>query len=317
MNDVEVIPGLIDAQPIPRIDRPSDDDLCRRLSLGREPFIFSGRIAHWPASAWTPEAISAKTGDTVTEPLVDLPRIGTPYFWNDRRYGQSMRVAELVERMGRTPESQCYLAQKSIDRFPGLTGDFNFADILTGQSDRAPSTSFWMGTRGTHSGLHFDRRDNVLAQINGHKYVVLAAPEEARRLHPIPDMFEKSSVDPMHPDLRRYPLFRKARLLHAIIGPGDVVYIPRLEWHYLESLDTSISLNHWFGNECSVKDLAVMMTRGGLAVCARVLRDAFWYGLCHRPYQTRLRSDMPSGVFMYKVVSDGIRRRLHREPPSQ
>ena len=248
--------------PIPRLDSPSRQELLLRITNSRKPFILSGSVKHWAASSWTPEHFKKVAGESMVDALVDLPRYGMPYFWSDKNYGRTMRFAELIDKMSYDSASQCYLAQKNINAFPSLKSDFDFGEITPKLGARETSTSFWMGTGGTHSGLHFDRRDNVLVQLYGHKSVILAAPGQAQYLYPIHDMFEKSSVDPSKPDLHRHPKFRKAELYQAVIRPGDALFIPQLWWHYLESRDTSISLNHWYGDECSLKDLARMMLPG-------------------------------------------------------
>lgn len=49
-----------------------------------------------------------------------------------------------------------------------------------------------------------------------------------------------------------YETFPKLRNLHgvqAVIGPGDVLYIPIYWWHYIESVKPekySVSLNFWY-----------------------------------------------------------------------
>ena len=43
-----------------------------------------------------------------------------------------------------------------------------------------------------------------------------------------------------------YPAFAGATYTEAVLGPGDVLFIPRSVWHYVRSLTTSCSVNFWF-----------------------------------------------------------------------
>lgn len=294
--------------PIPRLDRLAAARELPRLLAAREPTILVGMIDSWRAGRWTFRDLRERVGETSVIPLVDLPNAGVPYLWTGKHH-RRMSFAEFIDKMASDPSSQCYLSQKDVRHFPGLEKDFDFAPLAP-PSTRDPTTSIWLGTTGTRSGLHFDRRDNFLAQIAGRKKVFLAAPDQARRLYPIKDMFEKSSVDPEAPDYRAHPRFRDAVLMEETLAPGEILFIPRLWWHYLRSLEPSISLNHWYGEEASLSDLSRVVTGGGLRHWLTLSRDFVLFGLLGLPYQTRLRSDMPSGVFFYNVVRDGIKRRL-------
>lgn len=56
-------------------------------------------------------------------------------------------------------------------------------------------------------------------------------------------------VDFERPDFTRFPKFREARGQEAIVGPGDVLYIPIYWWHHIESLmrgGYTISVNFWY-----------------------------------------------------------------------
>ena len=44
----------------------------------------------------------------------------------------------------------------------------------------------------------------------------------------------------------RHAEFRSAEYVEAVIGPGDVLYIPTGWWHYVKSLSTSISIAFHF-----------------------------------------------------------------------
>lgn len=43
-----------------------------------------------------------------------------------------------------------------------------------------------------------------------------------------------------------HPDFSEAPFVEAILGPGDMLFIPKKWWHYVRSLTTSISVNFWF-----------------------------------------------------------------------
>lgn len=52
-------------------------------------------------------------------------------------------------------------------------------------------------------------------------------------------------VDADNPDLAAHPRFGSVDVLHVVLAPGDLLFIPAFWFHRIESLDASISLN-WF-----------------------------------------------------------------------
>jgi Cupin-like domain len=57
-------------------------------------------------------------------------------------------------------------------------------------------------------------------------------------------------VDPLAPDLVRFPRFEEA-MKHALVAelePGDALFIPSLWWHNVQAHDTlNVLLNYWWG----------------------------------------------------------------------
>jgi Cupin-like domain len=47
---------------------------------------------------------------------------------------------------------------------------------------------------------------------------------------------------------RAFPIFCNARPIRLILEPGDALYLPRLWWHQMRSLDFSISVSHWWAS---------------------------------------------------------------------
>lgn len=295
---------------ITRLENPTLKDFEYHIYTTHTPLIFSGKTNSWKAIKWTFESLKKDYGQSQVAPLVNLPSTDIPYFWGNKDYSQRMTLSGFIDYILDNPEVKSYLPQVNAKKFPGMDKDYNFNDFVPYKGDKPASTSVWIGTRGTHSGFHFDRRDNFLAQVIGRKFITLASPNEIENLYPLRDMFEKSAIDPAQPDFMTFPKLRNAHLLVGVVNPGDILYIPQLWWHYLHSMDASISVNHWYGEEASLVRLLQMMSKGGIGHWCTALKDGFLYGLCKRPYPIRPRSDMPTGLLLYNFIMSGVKRRL-------
>lgn len=55
-----------------------------------------------------------------------------------------------------------------------------------------------------------------------------------------------SAVDVQQPDAAAHPEFAAAAFTHAVMRPGELLFIPAGCWHFVKSLTSSISVNFWF-----------------------------------------------------------------------
>lgn len=53
-------------------------------------------------------------------------------------------------------------------------------------------------------------------------------------------------VDVEAPDLSKFADFAKATYVECILEPGDMLYIPPRYWHYVRSLEISLSVSFWW-----------------------------------------------------------------------
>lgn len=112
----------------------------------------------------------------------------------------------------------------------------------------------WLGNKIVVPA-HFDHADNLACVVAGRRLFTLFAPEQVVNLYPGPLDFTPagapvSMVDQNKPDFSRYPKFAKAlqQALYAELEPGDVLYIPALWWHHVESLSgLNMLVNYWWG----------------------------------------------------------------------
>ena len=89
------------------------------------------------------------------------------------------------------------------------------------------------------SSLHTDNKDNLFVQIKGAKLFKLIHPRH--KIEPIDGvMFNSSKFNP-----EAYT-GSEIEIDTVVVEPGDMLYIPKLYWHYVRSLSASISISMWF-----------------------------------------------------------------------
>ncbi|XP_068157563.1 HSPB1-associated protein 1 [Drosophila tropicalis] len=145
---------------------------------------------------------------------------------------QSHWAAYQYKRAQDVPES----CVKGID-----FGDFGFPDPNN-------DFTFWLGSEQANTPCHYDTYGiNIVVQVYGSKLWLLFPPETPLQSSRIP--YEESSVYCLEnfyapPPDRNYSEF--ADQAHScILQAGDVLIVPRHWWHYVESKQTSLSVNYW------------------------------------------------------------------------
>jgi lysine-specific demethylase 8 len=300
------------------IDRREGIDLQELAAHYMEssvPLIMAGRVASWPAvGKWTPEHIRARYPGVIVSAAVDLPAESVPYFERHVDHARDLPMTAFVDLL-RSGDRKlaCYAHQVSFDDLPDLRADTDFAGITPVTRTSKVTTNIWIGSAGTRSGLHYDGTDNFLVQVYGRKKLALVPPGQFREVYPFTWNFSKSPVDPNAPDLVKYPKFADATVWEGEIGPGDVLFIPATWWHFVTSLEPSISINQWFGgSKQSTKQWYQRMTASGPSYWAEFLRQVAVHGVLGRRYDRRLFGAPPPGVRRYEELRGTVRATLRQ-----
>lgn len=211
------------------------------------PVVIRAGAADWPAARkWkTPSYLDALCGfrevpvefsppgsDTAPrEATVSLQKVLETMYGNDNASAGSM-----------------YLAQHPLlEYIPDLAKDIITPKLVAaGGANRAQLVNVWMGSSNSGTRLHYDSADNFLVQVVGWKRVVLFAPEQTQHLHCNFESTNFSPVDVDQPDAATHPRFLHAEGHIALLGPGDMLYIPATYWHWVRAVTPSISVNFWF-----------------------------------------------------------------------
>ena len=248
------------------------DDLFQRLKSQNAPLILTGALKDWKAiSKWNLDYLTSMLGTTKVNVEVSCTNHFPTLYGHDsdaagklagESHGLKRRTPLTIQRPSREvpftefadkvlrpnngPE-KFYLKDKLlIEKFPDLASDISPGPLLSAM-EQFPSR-LWLSSSGAMTPLHYDVVHSLFAQVRGRKHFTFFAPGDASSLYPFP-MFSRHSylsrVDILQPDLREFPKFEQAKPSSVTLEPGEVLYLPALWWHQVQSLETSISIS-WF-----------------------------------------------------------------------
>ncbi|XP_068602774.1 HSPB1-associated protein 1 homolog [Brachionichthys hirsutus] len=277
------------AAPKP-FDKPfSPEEIQRILHHLQQPAVFFNMTRGWPVLRWTAEHLSGCLGDKLVRfRLGRKKETNTPLFET-----QCVYVEAALERFlswcrdpagadegpfAGYPKSEYwayadykYIAAVFQDQ-PAMFEDVKWSDFgFEGRNGR--ESTLWIGTAGANTPCHLDSYGyNLVLQVQGRKRWHLFPPGDTASLYPTRIPYEESSVfsqvDVLQPDLGRFPAFQRAGPHTVTLQPGQVLFVPRHWWHYVESLDPiTVSVNSWIELEVDdVTRVSEAVTRA--VVCA-------------------------------------------------
>jgi hypothetical protein len=229
-----------------------------------EPVVMRGLAADWPAVA------AAREGDrAIVDYLLRLgptrevagimapPEEGGRFFYNAELTGLNFtahrgRLGAFLGELLRlaeepAPKGVAVQSEKIPELLPGFV-EANPMPLVPGVVPR-----IWIGNR-IRVAPHYDLMENIGVCLAGRRRFTLFPPEQLPNMYAGP--FELtpagtpvSMVDPLAPDLERYPRYAEAwaHALQAELEPGDAIYLPYAWWHGVEALEpVSILVNYWW-----------------------------------------------------------------------
>lgn len=227
---------------IPRIERPSPAVFEEEYLRPGRPVVLTGLLQQWPSwGSWSLEWFEGLYGDLVLSANNSIPGR------KDVRVGDFLAALRAGDTVG------LYLDAMPLAWLPGMAEAIVRPPYCP--TDRDTQILVWVGPAGTCLDFHkdnhtpLDGNQNLLAQLMGSKRIVLASPAEDARMYPEPQQpndYLRSGVKLDRWKRDEQPLFADVTLHETVVHAGEVLFIPAHWWHYVRSLETSMTVTFWW-----------------------------------------------------------------------
>ena len=252
--------------PVEDIAPTSPAEFEQTVRPGFRPVVMRGVARDWPlvrAAEGGAEAalatLSRYDGGARIEVMAAPPAEGGRFFYAPDMDGFNFVreqatlagfITKLRDLAAQPAPPAIYAGAASLPAtLPGFAADHPFP--LAGPEGDA-AARVWLGN-ATQVATHFDMSDNFAVVAVGRRRFTLFPPDAIGDLYigPLdttPAGQPVSMVDPLAPDLARFPRFAaaQARALTAELEPGDAIYIPTLWWHHVAATEPiNVLVNYW------------------------------------------------------------------------
>lgn len=271
---------------IPTMERvPSALEFLRDYVAPNKPVVIKGAFDHWPAlHRWTNDYLRAKIGENEVDVAVTPDGfadsvVGSRFVMPEERRMTFSQFLDIIEC--KTLSNGVFYVQKQNSNMT-----LQFKELLSEVEDEIQwateafghgpdAVNFWMGDSKAVTSLHKDHYENLYCVIVGEKKFTLIPPtdqpfipyenfrsglykENVEGHFEIVDddttgMVPWIPVDPLNPDIKKYPQFRFARPVEVTVKAGDMLYLPSLWYHHVRQTHGCIAVNYWYDMEFDIK----------------------------------------------------------------
>nr|5NFO_A Chain A, JmjC domain-containing protein 7 [Homo sapiens]5NFO_B Chain B, JmjC domain-containing protein 7 [Homo sapiens] len=271
---------------VPYLDKPPTPlHFYRDWVCPNRPCIIRNALQHWPAlQKWSLPYFRATVGSTEVSVAVtpdgyaDAVRGDRFMMPAERRLPLSF-VLDVLEGRAQHPgvlyvQKQCSNLPSELPQLlPDLESHVPWASEALGKMPDA--VNFWLGEAAAVTSLHKDHYENLYCVVSGEKHFLFHPPsdrpfipyelytpatyqltEEGTFKVVDEEAMEKVPwipLDPLAPDLARYPSYSQAQALCCTVRAGEMLYLPALWFHHVQQSQGCIAVNFWYDMEYDLK----------------------------------------------------------------
>ncbi|XP_029982886.1 bifunctional peptidase and (3S)-lysyl hydroxylase JMJD7 [Sphaeramia orbicularis] len=272
---------------VPVLDQPPDPLTFYRDWVGpNKPCIIRNAFSHWPAlTRWTPQYLREKVGSKVISVAVTPNGYADAVSANrfmmpEERHMSFNSVLDIIEGKVDKRGGVFYVQKQCsnlLEELPELTDDLepHVPWMSTAMGKFPDAVNFWLGEERAVTSMHKDHYENLYCVISGQKNFILLPPTD-RPFIPYevyqPAVYHQRDdgefevidqvdcekvpwipLDPLDPDLDRFPLYQNVCPLHCSVNAGDMLYLPSLWFHHVQQTHGCIAVNFWYDMDFDIK----------------------------------------------------------------
>ena len=243
--------------------KSSSSKFSMQTILRDEPLVIKNSVTSlWKArKLWSPTYLQRRI-ETLSGiysndnrwfgPYYDTSKPLTPMSHRLNRYSTNrvMSAKKFFKQIQNPKKGQYLYYSAEIDRL----GDWAVDDIqplseLLSPNPQRSSINVWMGQPDVIAHCHYDGYYNFYAQLYGTKQFTMFRPTNWPGLYPYPFLHPSHAQAQVNlSDLSNtviYPLTSRVEAYRVVLEPGDLLYMPPMWFHHVESKSVSISVNVW------------------------------------------------------------------------
>ena len=218
-------------------------------------------VTKWQARNWSPTYLQSKlkslSGIYENDnhwfgPYFDKSKPLLNYAVRKNSYKTDIELSsqEFFQRLDKLSKNRYHYFTGDIEQL----GEWAYSEIhpiseLLILNPKRSSINAWMGQPHVIAHCHYDGYHNFYAQLYGTKKFTLFSPINWPGLYPYPFLHPSHAQAQVNAtdreDVERFKLIKNVEALEVVLEPGDLLYLPPLWFHEVESMSVSISVNVW------------------------------------------------------------------------
>lgn len=232
----------LNLQEIPRVKTITKENFLKHYFKPQKPVVIENVTEQWPAyHKWDLDYFKTIGGD-LTVPLYDDRPVDYKDGFNEPH--KKMKLGNYIDLLKREPTKYRIFLWNALKEIPLLQKDFTFPDLGLRLIKSVPMLFF--GGRDSHTFMHYDiDLANIFHfHFEGKKECILFDQSQSKFIYKIPyALITREDIDFNSPDLKKWPMLKKAKGYKTQLNHGEMLYMPEGYWHYMKYITPGFSMS--------------------------------------------------------------------------